>query len=179
MCCELLDCGNVSSRFRDRGSFSARSLDEQNKRSVIQKRPAYGRGPQEAAGSRNHVGKVESPDHLHGTTGKSSVRFAGFSLVLGNREAPAHCCWCYWEWARGDIPEKPSWGISHIQTSTAAQMLNSPKISLTKIIVESLSLSPASESIIRWSIHLFLFIKWDQLSKGTPFNKKSKVWPPL
>lgn len=135
MCCELLDCGNVSSPFRERASFSARSLDEQTNAASSRKGRLMGEARRRQRDQGTMWERWNLPTISTGTTGKRNVRFAGFSLLLGNREAPTHWYWCYWEWARDDIPEKLSWGLSHIQTSTAAQMLNSAEISLTKTAV--------------------------------------------
>lgn len=90
MCCELLDCGNVSSSFRDRRWFSATSLDEQTNAAPY-KRPAYGRG----SGIKD---PCEKGGISTGTTaGKGNVRFTGFSILLGTQGALTHCYWFYWE----------------------------------------------------------------------------------
>ncbi|KAI3367398.1 hypothetical protein L3Q82_026259 [Scortum barcoo] len=55
------------------------------------KRQAYGRGEEESGGSRSDVGKVESPgDPPETTARKRAVRFTGFGVLLGNKEALTH-----------------------------------------------------------------------------------------
>lgn len=97
MCSELVHCGNASSQSSglwDCRAFSPCSLDVQTNRAPCadgDKRQAYGRGEEESGGSRSDVGKVESPGDPPGTTTrKRNVRFTGFSVLLGNKEALTH-----------------------------------------------------------------------------------------
>lgn len=131
MCPELVHCGNVSSSCSglwDCCMFSPCSLDVQTNWALCEdsdKRQAYGRGEEESGGSRSDVGKVESPADSPGTTTrKRNVRFTGFSVLLGNKEALTHLQLSFQIFTgRGDewmtnsqpdvIPEKRGRWISH------------------------------------------------------------------